>query len=51
MRANHRRPAVVFPATTYRRGYELHGTEARDHYLAKDKALAALEALKQKLRG
>lgn len=51
VRANHGQPAVIFEDTRYRRGYELHGTQARDWYAARDKARAELEALKVKLRG
>ena len=51
VRANHGQPAVVFEDTQYRRGYELHGTYARDYWAARDKAKADLEALKMKLRG
>jgi hypothetical protein len=50
VRANHGQPAVVFPETRYRRGYELHGVAARDFYAAKLKALETLSALKAKLR-
>jgi hypothetical protein len=51
VRANHGQPAVVFADTRYRRGYELHGTAARDYWAARDKARAEVEALKVKLRG
>jgi hypothetical protein len=51
VRANHGKPAVVYPETQYRRGYELHGVEARDFYASQVKALEDLAALKRKLRG
>jgi hypothetical protein len=40
---------VVFEDTKWRKGYELHGTAARDHWAARDKARAEMQALKVKL--
>ena len=51
VRANHGQPAVIYPATAYRAGYELHGVAARDFYRAQAAGLAALAELKAKLRG
>ncbi len=51
MRANHGQPAVKFPSVLWRKGYELHGTAARDWYAERAKGLAALAELKLKLRG
>lgn len=51
VRANHGQPAVVYPATTYRPGYELHGVDAARFYEARARGKASLEALKAKLRG
>ena len=51
MRANHGQPAVVFEDTKWRKGYELHGIQARDYWAARDKARAEMAELKRKLAG
>ncbi len=51
IRANHGQPAVKFPSVLWRKGYELHGLDAKRWYDERAKGLAALSALKLKLRG